>query len=155
MKRIIKNFIKLIFIFITILIILISSLRAYRNYDIYKNKKDIIKLVQNNLEFLNEYVQNKNYHKIYDLEEVKDIRKWPLDKDEVFIDFLHNGYGIASNTTYIGFYYVSQDKPTGYQGYPDKLIQKGKGWEWKEINGDNWYYTEKIVDHWYYYEAGF
>lgn len=155
MKKILKNFIKVIFVFITIILILLYSLSAYRNYNLYKDKTNVIKLVNNNLEFLNECVQNKNYDKIYELEEVKDIRKWPLDNNELFINFFHNGYGIASNTTYVGFYYVSEDKPTGYQGYPDKLVEKGKGWEWKEINGDNWYYTEKIADHWYFYKAGF
>lgn len=119
MKRGIKNFIKLIFIFMAFTCILLFSLKANRNYNLYKDKKDVIKLVQNNQEFLNENIQIKNYHKIYELEEVKDIRKWPLDNNELFIDFFHNGYGIASNTTYIGFYYVSEDKPTGYQGYPD------------------------------------
>ena len=140
-------------VFICIIAILI--LLTLRNFNWYRNKYEIKKLVNNNLDFLNECIQSETYDKIYELEKVKDIKKWPLDDNGFYIDFYHHGYGIASNTTYIGFYYVSEDKPTGFQGYPKKLEPKGKGWQWKELNGDNWYYTEKIADHWYYYEAGF
>ncbi|SHE91929.1 hypothetical protein SAMN02745784_02215 [Tissierella praeacuta DSM 18095] len=139
--------------FICILVILI--LFTFRNFTWYRNKYEIKKLVNNNLDFLNECIQNGTYDKIYELEKVKDIKKWPLDDNEFFIDFYYNGYGIASNTTYIGFYYISEDKPIGFQGYPKNLNQRGKGWQWKELSGDNWYYTEKIADHWYYYESDF
>ena len=115
---------------------------------------DIIKLVNNNLEILNECIQNKTYDKIYELEEVKNIREWPLDDNELYIDIFHHGYEIASNTTYIGFYYISNDKPKVWEGSPVKLVPKGKGWKWEQIGGDNWDYTEKINDNWYYYESG-
>lgn len=134
-----------------ILLIIVLILLGFRNLKWYKNKYEIKKLVNSNLEFLNESIENK----IYELEEVKDIRKWPLDDNGLYIDFYYKGYGIVSASIYFGFYYVSEDKPTGFQGYPHILTSKGKGWEWKESNGDNWYYTEKIADHWYYYEAGF
>lgn len=140
-------------VFICIMIILIIF--AIRDLNWYRNKYGIIKLVNNNLDFLNECIENETYDKIYELEKVKDIKKWPLDQNGLYIDFYYQSYGIASNTTYIGFYYVSEDKPTGFQAYPHELELKDKGWQWKESNGDNWYYTEKIADHWYYYEAGF
>ncbi len=138
-----------------IVIIAILILFAYRNLNWYKNKHEIKNLVSNNMDFLNECIENENYDKIYEIKEIENIRKWPLDDNEIYIDFYHHGYGMASNSTYIGFYYVSEDKPTGFQGYSYKLKPKGKGLEWKEPNGDNWYYTEKLADHWYYYEAGF
>lgn len=140
---------------ILIFIIIILIFTGFRNLKWYKNKYEIKKLVNSNRDFLNESVENKNYDKIYELKEVKDIRKWPLDDNEIYIDFYYKGYGIVPASIYIGFYYVSEDKPTGFQGYPHILTPEGKGWEWKEPNGDNWYYTEKIADHWYYYETGF
>lgn len=143
-----KRFFAFIIIFILILI-------GLRNFNQYINKNRIKKLVNNKMDFLNECVEDENYNKIYELKEVKDIRKWSLDKDEIYIDFFCRGYGIVSNSTYIGFYYISDNKPTGFQGYPHELKARGKGWQWNESNGDNWYYTEKIDDYWYYYEAGF
>lgn len=145
------KWVKRFFVFILVILILF----LFRNLKWYKNKYEIKKLVNNNLEFLNKCIENESYDKIYELKEVKNIMKWPLDDNGIYIDFYYSGYGIASNTAYIGFYYVSEDKPTGFQGDPYKLKSKEKGWEWKELNGDNWYYTEKIADYWYYYEAGF
>lgn len=92
------------------------------------SKKDkIVRLVNNNINFLNQCVENKDYDKICKIREVKRIRR----------------------------YYVSDDEPMGFQGVSVKLEPYGDGWKWKEVNGDNAYYTEKIKDHWYYYEASF
>lgn len=120
------------------------------------SKKDkILRLVNNNLNFLNQCVENKDYDKIYKIKEVKRIRRYYVSDDEIYIDFYCYGFGIVPSSVYYGFYYVSDDEPMGFQGVSVKLEPYGDGWKWKEVNGDNAYYTEKIKDHWYYYEASF
>lgn len=151
MKRKKNKFIKVLLIFISIILVLI----VFRKYNNYRVKNNIIKLVNNNLAFLNASIENDDYEKIYEIEGVEDIREYPLADKEVYIEFFSKGYGIVSSSIYKGFYYVSDDKPRGFQGHSSKLVPEGKGWKWEQAGGDNWDYTEKIADHWYYYEAGF
>lgn len=92
----IHKWLKRFFIFTLAIVILFS----YRNFKWYKNKHEIKNLVNNNIDFLNESIENENYDKIYEIEEVEDIRKWPLNSNEIYIDFYHHGYGMASNSIY-------------------------------------------------------
>lgn len=112
-------------------------------------------MVNINQKFLNQCVENKAYDKIYKIRGIKRIQKYPLDNDGLYIDFYCYGFGLVPSSIYYGFYYVSNDKPSGFQATNVKLEPDGKGWKWKETNGDNWYYTEKISDNWYFYKAGF
>lgn len=121
----------------------------------HSNKDKILRLVNNNLDFLNECVENKTYDKIYEIKKIKSITPYYLSANELYIDFYCYGLGLVPSSTYYGFYYVSNDEPLGFLATPVKLESDGDGWKWRESNGQNWYYTEKISDHWYYYEAGF
>ncbi|HEY8362002.1 MAG TPA: hypothetical protein VIK77_03860 [Tissierellaceae bacterium] len=155
MKKIVYKLFSSVLIFtIVLLSILILTITLTRLHW-YKEKLEIIKLVNNNLDFLNQCIQNETYDKIYELKKVKQIRKFSLDNDDVYIEFYCTGFGIVPSSVYIGFYYVSNDRPTPYRGDSYELELKGKGWQWKQPSGDNWYYTEKIADHWYFYQAGF
>jgi len=155
MKRIVYKFFPRIFIFLIVLLLILIFPRILIRLNWYKEKLEIMKLVKDNLDFLNQCIQNETYDKIYELKKVKLIKKYPLDNDEVYIEFHCSGWGIAPSGVYFGFYYVSDDKPTPYEGASYELELKGKGWRWEEPRGDDWYYTEKIADHWYFYEAGF
>jgi len=104
---------------------------------------------------LNECIENKTYDKIYKIRGIKQITPYSLSENKLYMDFFCNGFGIVPSSIYYGFYYVSNDEPTGFQAVPVKFEPDGDGWKWRELNGDNWNYTEKIADHWYYYEAGF
>ena len=68
------------------------------------------------------------------------------------------GAGVGSGTSYVGFYYSSNDDMTAVWCAPssvNSLTASGNGFEWQEQNGDNRYYTEHICGHFYYYEASF
>lgn len=119
------------------------------------NEDKIFKLVNNNLSFLNECIENKTYDKIYQIKTIKEITPYSLGGKGLYIDFYCYGLGIVPSSIYYGFYYVSNDKPLGFQAVTVNLESDGDGWKWKEPNGDNWYYTKRIADNWYYYEAGF
>jgi hypothetical protein len=119
------------------------------------SKNKIVRLVNNNRDFLNECIENKDYDKIYKIKGIKNIQTYSLSNNALYIDFYCFGVGLVPSSTYYGFYYVSDDKPLGFQASSVKLEPGGDGWKWREANGDNCYYTEKILDHWYYYKAGF
>jgi hypothetical protein len=137
---------------IVLICILVTSLFFILNNS---NQDKIIRLVKNNIEFLNESINKVDYDQIYKIKGVKMITPYDLEDNVLYIDFYCYGFGIVPSSTYSGFYYVSTDKPIGFQGVPIKLESDGYGWKWREPDGDNWYYTEKVEDHWYYYKAGF
>lgn len=119
------------------------------------NEKKIIRLVSDNLEFLNESIANQTYERAYELKGVKTIRPYPRGDNELYIEFFCFGFGIVPSSVYEGFYYVSDDKPLGFQASPVPWQPDGDSWRWQQEHGDNWQYTKKIADHWYYYRAGF
>lgn len=122
-------------------------------------KEKIFFLVYNNKDFLNECIKNKTYEKANKILGIKQITPYPLSNNEIFIDFYCLGIGIVPSSVYYGFYYISNDKPLGFQAQPVKLEPDGDGWRWEEkwenLDGDNWNYIERITENWYYYEAGF
>jgi len=134
-----------------ICIVAISMFFIFNN----SNKDKIVKLVNNNREFMNECVEDKDYEKIHEIRGIKKITPYYLSGNELYIDLYCYGSGLVPSSTYHGFYYSSNDEPIGFQAAPVKLESDGYGWKWIESNGDNRYYTEKIADHWYYYEAAF
>ena len=84
---------------------------------------------------------------------VKDI-----DADETVVEFSCGGAGVGSGTSYVGFYYSSNNDMTAVWCAPSSASQlkpSGDGYEWQESGGDNRYYTQKICDNFYYYEASF
>ena len=146
---------KIIVIFITVVIFIIFLIPKVGQYKRYLDKENVKSLVIDNLEFLNECIENKNYDKIVELAEVKNKQFWKNDSDGIIIEYFCKGYGIVPAGLYTGFYYTSVDEPTGFQGATHKLTKTKNGWEWREPNGDNFDYTEKITENWYYYKAGF
>ncbi len=118
-------------------------------------EKRIVRLVSTNLESLNECITNQTYDKACELKGVETVRTWPRADGELYIEFFCSGFGLPPSSVYEGFYYVSDDKPLGFQASPVPWQPDGDGWRWREDHGDNWQYTKKITDHWYYYKAGF
>ena len=81
-----------------------------------------------------------------------------IDADKAVVDFSCGGAGIGSGTSYVGFYYTSDNDMTAVWCAPssaDLLTPLRNGFEWQEQNGDNRYYTEHICGNFYYYEASF
>lgn len=81
-----------------------------------------------------------------------------VDADEEVVDFDCGGAGIGSGTFYVGFYYsYNNDMKAVWCAPPssESLLPCGKGFEWREPDGDNRYYTEHICGNFYYYEASF
>ncbi len=81
-----------------------------------------------------------------------------IDADETVVDFSCGGAGIGSGTSYIGFYYTSENDIVAVWCAPSStsaLTPSENGYEWQEPNGDNRYYTEHICGNFYYYEASF
>lgn len=81
-----------------------------------------------------------------------------IDAYETVVDFSCGGRGVGSGTSYVGFYYTSDDDMTAVWCAPsseDLLTAFGDGFGWQEENGDNRYYTQHICGNFYYYEASF
>lgn len=79
-----------------------------------------------------------------------------IDDEKKYIDFDCGGSGFGPSTSYSGFYYSIDGKPSGLSFYEnDDLESDGNGWCYEQKKGDNKYYTEKIQDNWYYYTASF
>lgn len=81
-----------------------------------------------------------------------------IDADEMVVDFSCGGAGVGSGTSYVGFYYTSENDMAAVWCAPSSasaLMPSGNGFEWREPNGDNRYYTEHICGNFYYYEASF
>ena len=142
---------KLKVLIVGILILFITSGCSSNKYDNYTT--------------ISEYV-NKNYDKLYEVaqeyisgnkveykNEFKRISVYT--EDNVIVEFLTDGHGMAPSSTYVGFYYSENDTPIAFQNekYDLNKIEENK-WEWKE-EGDNHGITIKIRDNWYYYEASF
>lgn len=147
---------KKIIVKLVIFILVLSLIPVFSGHIIsYKNKSKINRIVKDNLDLLNDSINSGFYNDGREIEGVKDMHFFETSEANMYIDYFCSGFGIVPSGVYYGFYYHSIDEPIGYQGTSIELMKDGKGWSWKEANGDNWYYTEKIEDHWYYYEAGF
>jgi len=75
-----------------------------------------------------------------------------IDVFDNSIEFFFGGFW---RDYYCGAIWTFNGKPVGFQGENMELVPLGKGWEYKEAQGDNRYYTEKIIDNWYFYEMSF
>ncbi len=71
------------------------------------------------------------------------------------VDFLCGGWGEGDQTVYVGFYYVPQDQPQGFQGTEMTLIQEGEAWTYEDPQGNSRYRTQRIQPGWFYYEMTF
>ena len=136
-----------------VLLILVSLIIILGIID--TNEITIRKVVNDNSEFLSECITNKSYDRIYEIKGIKKITNYSVGKNKIFIDFFWKGVGIAPSGIYYGFYYTSDDKPSGFQNGSEKLEKDKDSWKWNQINGDNYYITKRIKANWYYYEAGF
>ena len=67
MKRIVYKFFPRIFIFLIVLLLILIFPRILIRLNWYKEKLEIMKLVKDNLDFLNQCIQNETYDKIYEL----------------------------------------------------------------------------------------
>lgn len=79
-----------------------------------------------------------------------------ISAEETVVDFSCGGAGMGSATSYVGFYYTSENDMAAVWCAPysaDALTPCGDGFEWQ--SGDNRYYTEHICGNFYYYEASF
>ena len=72
--------------------------------------------------------------------------------DENIVDFQCGGTGIATNSTYVGFYYSRDDTPFAVVFEGERLTETSTGvFEWQNENGSHAILTVKIRDNWYYY----
>lgn len=56
---------------------------------------------------------------------------------------------------YDGLFYSASGELVGFQGTEAVFVKHGKGWIWKETDGDNWMYVEQITENWFWYEMHF
>jgi hypothetical protein len=147
---------------ITIFFIIFSitvALSACKPFSDNLSKDQIFTLVNQNQELLNNAVSDIYSSGLSDDDIIKSVKKLKgLDeitvKDDI-INFDCGGSGFGSSTSYYGFYYTKNENLTAIWCCGGAVVPDGKGWSWKESNGDNSYYTEKISDNFYYYEAHF
>ena len=67
------------------------------------------------------------------------------------IDFYCGGTGLATNSTYSGFYYSADNTPFALVFPSDKLVETSSGiFEWKSNTGEE-IITERIMPNWFYY----
>ena len=117
------------------------------------DKDEVFEFVCQNEEGLLEAIENGDFSAYENKGFLKEI-----DADETVVDFSCGGAGMGSGTSYVGFYYTSENDMAAVWCAPssaDGLTPSGNGFEWKEPDGDNRYYTEHICGEFYYYEASF
>ena len=117
------------------------------------DKDDVFKFVCEEEEALLKAIEDGNFSAFENKGFIQDI-----DADKAVVDFSCGGAGIGSGTSYVGFYYTSDNDMTAVWCAPssaDLLTPLRNGFEWQEQNGDNRYYTEHICGNFYYYEASF
>ena len=117
------------------------------------DKDEVFDFVSENEEELLKAIEAGDYSAFENQGFIKDI-----DADETVVDFSCGGAGVGSGTSYVGFYYTSENDMAAVWCAPTfagSLIPCGNGFEWQEPNGDDRYYTEHICGNFYYYEASF
>ena len=117
------------------------------------DKNDVFEFVSDNEEELLKAIENGDFSAFENKGFIKDI-----DPDEVVVDFSCGGAGVGSGTSYVGFYYTTDNDMAAVWCAPSSaslLTPSGNGFKWQEPNGDNRYYTEHICGNFYYYEASF
>ena len=117
------------------------------------DKDEVFDFVSENEEELLKAIEAGDYSAFENQGFIKDI-----DPDETVVDFSCGGAGVGSGTSYVGFYYTSENDMAAVWCAPSSassLIPSGNGFEWQEANGDNRYFTEHICGNFYYYEASF
>ena len=117
------------------------------------DKDEIFDFVSENEGKLLKAIETGDYSAFENQGFVKDI-----DADETLVDFSCGGAGVGSGTSYVGFYYTSENDIAAVWCAPSSasaLTPSENGFEWQEPNGDNRYYTEHICGNFYYYEASF
>ena len=117
------------------------------------DKADVIAFVCENEEALLLDIEKGDFSAYKNTEFIKNI-----NAEETVVDFSCGGAGIGSGTSYVGFYYSSENNMTAVWCAPsseDSLTPSEEGYAWQESNGDNYYYTEHICGNFYYYEASF
>ena len=117
------------------------------------DKDEVFEFVCENEKELLEAIGNGDFSAYENRGFIKEI-----DADETVVDFFCGGAGVGSGTSYVGFYYTSENDMAAVWCAPSSagaLMPSGNGFEWQETNGDNRYYTEHICGNFYYYEASF
>ena len=117
------------------------------------DKDEVFDFVRGNEEKLLRAIETGDFSAFENQGFIKDI-----DADETVVDFSCGGAGVGSGTSYVGFYYTSENDMAAVwcaPSFASALTPSGNGFEWQEPNGDNRYYTEHICGNFYYYEAAF
>lgn len=73
--------------------------------------------------------------------------------EKAFVEFLCQGWGLGSSTSYYGFCY-SPSGPQSFQGAAVELTPQGDGCAWQG-EGDNHGFTKSLGGDFYYFEAHF
>ncbi len=117
-------------------------------------KEDIIALFNDNKAVIEQSVENDDFKKVEKLRGIQAVTVY-----DNCVEFQCGGAGMGGNTHYYGFFFSADDELTAWNGgvgFPkNKLSKDGKGYRYKEQEGDNEYYVEEIGTHFFYYEAHF
>ncbi len=88
-----------------------------------------------------------------EIDGITQVNEW--SDENPILEFMTDGFGIASASTYKGFYYSVNDVPVAFQGGNEQLTYTDDGWyEWAGV-GDNGGRTKQIDGNWYVFEAHF
>ena len=137
--------------FILLILLFLSSCTNSNPFWDNLSKDQIFSLVQDNHEFLQECIDTGDFEKAKQIEGIKDV--YSSEKGS-YIEFYCGGTGLASSSSYYGFYFSPDDVPLAVAVIPtEKLVPQDDGYGYNEPKGDNKYYTERILENWFYYEA--
>lgn len=116
------------------------------------SKDEIISLVLTNKELLLNDISNEDFGNCKKLSEIKEVNVY-----DDHIEFYCGGSGAGGETTYSGFYYfgsLNQQEIFDALGQHD-FVREGKGYIFRQTDGDNVIYIEPITEAFYYYYLKF
>ena len=117
-------------------------------------QESVVALFQKNTDLFQSSVQCNDYTVVKKIPGIQDV----YASDHGVVEFSCGGKGFGPSTFYCGFFYFPDDRLTAWNGGicpQDELEPCGKGYLWRQQEGDNWYYVEQIGTHFFYYSAGF
>ena len=157
-----KTFLKgLLGFFVGLFVIAVILLVALHSFlDDSLSKRQIFRLVEKHSETILADITANDFADILAIDGVTGVESGDVTAVEC------GGEGLASATSYYGFYYIEADKPVVQwngmfdEADSDEMIQDGDGFSYTEMHDDNTpsdnvYYTERILPGFYYYEWHF
>ena len=99
-----------------------------------------------------EAAANGSFNELERIRGVQEVLVW-----DDYVDIRCGGSGCGPNTHYYGIFYSLSDDlcAIDVSGPLNELTADGKGYRYKQQDGDNEYYVEPLGNHYFYYEAHF